>query len=355
MRINNNIIALNSHRQYGINAGNLGRNVERLSSGFRVNRAADDAAGLAISEKMRSQIRGLNQASRNALDGVSLVQTAEGGMQTIQNVLQRMRELAVQAGNDTNAIEDRLALQLEINQLIDEVDQIAQKTEFNEMTLLSGAFSQRIAASGQPFRGIPIYSQAPDFVMVTARTLILQVGANQWQRMHVNIASMTARGLGIHTFRLSDQMMEDLLRGQHSTPGARVAQVEIMEGNIGPAVNGINRILGHQLWYDDAGFNTVGVLSHALASAAISVIHAAVLSVSMARAALGAVQNRLEFKIHNLDNQAENVSAAESRIRDADMAAEMTTFTRNNILFQASTAMLAQANALPQTVLQLLG
>ena len=264
-----------------------------------------------------------------------------------------MRELAVQAGNDTNAIEDRLALQLEINQLIDEIDQIAQTTEFNEMTLLSGAFSQRVAASTNPtFRGVTLDNRD---VTVTARTLILQVGANQWQRMHVNIASMTARGLGVHVLRLTDQMMEDLLRGDYSTPAGRVEQIRLMEANIMEPVNGINRIDGHWLWYDDPGFNRIGVLSHQLASAAISIIHAAVLSVSMARAALGAVQNRLEFKIHNLDNQAENVSAAESRIRDADMAAEMTTFTRNNILFQASTAMLAQANALPQTVLQLLG
>ena len=344
MRINNNIMALNSHRVYGINAGNLGRNVERLSSGFRVNRAADDAAGLAISEKMRSQIRGLNMASRNAMDGISLVQTAEGGMQTIQDILQRMRELAVQAGNDTNQFEDRAALQLEMNQLIDEIDQIAQSTEFNEMVLLSGAFSRSVIQGSGTFRvpaGETLDGRA---VVVTARTLTLQVGANQWQRMHVNIASMTARGLGVNYLRLADDVLDGLLRGTNATPDARRTAIDRMFDNNVTVAGGQTTITG-----------AIGVLDHRLASAAIGVISAALLSVSMARAELGAIQNRLEFKIQNLDNQAENIQAAESRIRDADMAQLMTEFTRNNILFQSSTAMLAQANALPQSVLQLLG
>ena len=305
MRINNNIMALNSHRVYGINSGNLGRNVERLSSGFRVNRAADDAAGLAISEKMRSQVRGLNMASRNSLDGVSLVQTAEGGMQTIQNILQRMRELAVQAGNDTNQFEDRAALQLEINQLLDEIDQIANYTEFNEMTLLSGRFA------------------ATDGVGDNAGPMVLQVGANMGQAMDFNIERMDAEGLGL----LGDNDFDLDLRVEDPLADRDTPMVDLEDG----------------------------IMNHQLASAAISVISAALLDVSMARAALGAIQNRLEFKIQNLDNQAENLQAAESRIRDADMAREMTTFTRNNILFQSSTAMLAQANALPQTVLQLIG
>ena len=311
MRINNNIMALNSHRVYGINANNLGRDVERLSSGFRVNRAADDAAGLAISEKMRAQIRGLNMASRNSLDGISLVQTAEGGMQTIQDILQRMRELAIQAGNDTNQFEDRAALQLEVNQLIEEIDQIADTTEFNEMTLLSGRFG------------------ADGGVGPSAGPLILQVGANMQQAMYFHINSMNASGLALL--------------------------------GVGPALpDGTARhslVLDDPLTHRDRDFTAqpAGIMTHQLASAAITIISDALLSVSMARAALGAIQNRLEFKIQNLDNQAENLQAAESRIRDADMARVMTNFTRNNILFQSSTAMLAQANALPQSVLQLLG
>jgi flagellin len=271
MRINNNITAINSHRQYGINNNNIGKNVEKLSSGFRVNRAGDDAAGLAISEKMRSQIRGLNMASKNSQDAVSLVQTAEGGMQTIQDILQRMRELAVQSASDTNRDSpDREALDAEFQQLKNEINQIADTTEFNEQKLLDG----------------------------TASLLTIQAGANELQTLTIGIASMSAKGIGIE-----DQ----------------------------------------------------NILKQESSSDAIKVLSTAINCVSMARADLGALQNRLEFKIQNLNNQAENISAAESRIRDADMAKMMTEFTKNNILFQASTAMLAQANSLPQSVLQLLG
>ena len=270
MRINNNITALNSHRQYTINNTAIGKNVEKLSSGYRVNRAADDAAGLAISEKMRAQIRGLNMASKNSQDAISLVQVAESGMQTIQDILQRMRELAVQSASDTNVTIDRVALNLEVQQLILEIDQIADTTEFNEMKLLDGNFKDKI----------------------------IQAGANVGQTMSLSISVMNAKGLKV---------------------------------------------------------NTQSVASRTLATIALAQITAALSSVSMQRAKLGAYQNRLEYKIKNLDNAAENLAAAESRIRDADMAKMMTEFTKNNILFQASTAMLAQANALPQGVLQLLG
>ena len=270
MRINNNITAINSHRQYSINNNNIGKNVEKLSSGFRVNRAADDAAGLAISEKMRAQIRGLNMASKNSQDAVSLVQVAEGGMQTIQDILQRMRELAVQSASDTNVSLDRAALNLELKQLIAEVDQIATTSEFNEMKLLDGTFTSKL----------------------------IQAGANKGQTMSISIASMSATKLGAKNLTITTRDM---------------------------------------------------------ATVALATIALALNDVSSQRAKLGAYQNRLEYKIKNLDNAAENISAAESRIRDADMAKMMTEFTKNNILFQASTAMLAQANALPQGVLQLLG
>ena len=312
MRINNNIIALNTHRMYGINAGNLGRNVERLSSGFRVNRAADDAAGLAISEKMRAQIRGLNQASRNSQDGVSLVQTAEGGLQTIQNLLQRIRELAIQSGADTNTDWDRQALQLEVDQLLQEIDQIVDTTEFNTMRLLSGSFSSALGV-GPGGITIPAGTGAP---------LSIQVGANQNQVMQVTIGSMSRYSL----FR-AETVTADPLRNPGDYAGGPVA----------------------------FGRGEISVGTGAAARLSIDRIQRALDTVSMMRAELGAYQNRLEFKIHNLDNQAENLSAAESRIRDADMAQLMTEFTRNNILFQASTAMLSQANALPQAVLQLLG
>ena len=275
MRINNNITAINSHRQYGINTNNIGKNVEKLSSGYRVNRAADDAAGLAISEKMRAQIRGLNMASKNSQDAVSLVQVAEGGMQTIQDILQRMRELSVQSASDTNVSLDRQALHLELRELIDEINQIATTSEFNEMKLLDGTFNGKF----------------------------IQAGANVGQTMSINIASMSASKLGDKSTDLT----------------------------------------------------SLSITTRAMATVALKNIGDALNDVSSQRAKLGAYQNRLEYKIKNLDNSAENISAAESRIRDADMAKMMTEFTKNNILFQASTAMLAQANALPQGVLQLLG
>jgi flagellin len=285
MRINNNIMAVNSHRQYGINAGRLGTSVERLSSGFRVNRAADDAAGLAISEKMRTQIRGLNQASRNAQDGISLVQTAEGAMQSAHSIMQRMRELAVQSANGTNDGDggiDRNALQLEFKNLIDELGDIERTVKFNNMTVFG--------AGDTDAKGVD-----------QGLVFTLQSGANMGDTTSFHIGRLNNVG---HV------------------------------GSAAPA--------------------TAAIDTQAAASAAIATLDAAINTLSMARANLGAIQNRLEFKIQNLDNTAENLQAAESRIRDVDMAQQMTAFTRDNILFQASTAMLAQANSLPQGVLQLL-
>jgi len=301
MRINNNITALNSHRQYNINNGKLGKNVEKLSSGFRVNRAADDAAGLAISEKMRAQIRGLNMASKNSQDAISLVQTAEGGMQTIQDILQRVRELAVQSASDTNQDDiDREALDLEVQQLLKEVNQITDTTEFNKMRLMDGTYQ------AEP----PLTFVNKEGDSVTGEPLTIQAGANEGQVMTITIRQLTLEGLQLT--KITD------------------ADAKVIDGQI-------------------------SVTTRETAAYTISKIENALNTVSMQRAALGAFQNRLEFKVQNLNNQAENVAAAESRIRDADMAAMMTEFTKNNILFQSSTAMLAQANALPQSVLQLLG
>ena len=308
MRITNNITALNSHRQYGINVNKLGKNVEKLSSGYRVNRAADDAAGLAISEKMRAQIRGLNMASKNSQDAISLVQTAEGGLQTIQNILQRVRELAVQAASDTNTKEDRIQIQREVNALVAEVDQIVRTTQFNTMTLLDGRY--------QPADG--------------KSQFVIQAGANMGETMTISIGPMSAYALKL--------VNSPAVPGTGEVSGILVVDLSGIDGN----PTAIAALSG-------------GVTTQSEASAALGVVDLALTSISNLRAELGAYQNRLEFKIHNLDNQAENLAAAESRIRDTDMAKMMTEFTKNNILFQASTAMLAQANALPQAMLQLLG
>ncbi len=272
MRIQNNLMAVNTHRQYGINNNAVSKSAEKLASGYRINRAGDDAAGLAISEKMRAQVRGLNMASKNSQDAISLVQTAEGALQEIHSILQRMNELAVQSSSGTNDdTVDRKALNSEFVQLRTEIDDIASQTEFNDMKLLN-------AGTG-------------------VSTFTIQVGAKNGDTLNINISGMSATGLLI-----------------------------------------------------DA--NTVDTA--AAAQTSITKIRTAVNKVSDQRADLGALQNRLEHKIANLDISAENTQAAESRIRDVDIAKEMTAFTKNNILSQAATAMLAQANAAPQNVLSLL-
>lgn len=270
MIINNNIPALNTHRQMGINQNAMQKSMEKLSSGLRINRAGDDAAGLAISEKMRGQIRGLDQASRNAQDGISLIQTAEGALDETHNILQRIRELSVQSSTDTNTDADRVELQKEVTALLAEVDRIADNTEFNTQKLLNGEYEEKV----------------------------FHIGANEGQVLEVSIGDMTSTALSIDAIDISDQ----------------------------------------------TGANT-----------AIGALDAAIESVSSQRADLGALQNRLEHTISNLDNSSENLSAAESRIRDVDMAKEMMEMTRANILSQASQSMLAQANNTPQSVLQLLG
>ncbi|HHX88067.1 MAG TPA: flagellin [Firmicutes bacterium] len=275
MRINHNLSALNAYRNLVGTDNALNKNLERLSSGLRINRAADDAAGLAISEKMRGQIRGLDQAIRNAQDGISLIQTAEGALTESHNILQRMRELAVQAANDTLAGEDRDAIKEEVTELIAELDRIAETTEFNTKKLLDGSLKQVDDDPG----------------------LVFQIGANATQNMGLSIDSMKAADLGVDSIDLSDQ---------------------------------------------------------AEADDAITTIDGAIGTVSSERAKLGAYQNRLEHTIANLGVASENLTAAESRIRDVDMAEEMMAFTKNQILMQAGTAMLAQANIKPQSVLQLL-
>ncbi|RDI40123.1 flagellin Hag [Falsibacillus pallidus] len=292
MRINHNIQALNAYRNLSQTMSNTSKNLEKLSSGLRINRAADDAAGLAISEKMRSQIRGLDMAERNALDGISLIQTGEGALNETHSILQRMRELSVQASNGTLTDEDRGAIQKEMDQLTFEVDRIADTTQFNQKKLLSGD----PAATGDDLK------------------VSLQIGANESETMEFSLSVMDAVNLGIAT---DDKYNPLATAGEKAVHGVYVSTAED-------------------------------------ASAAITKIDKAIQKVSDERSKLGAIQNRLEHTVTNIQTANENLTSAESRIRDVDMAKEMSEFTKNNILNQAGQAMLAQANQLPQGVLQLL-
>jgi flagellin len=290
MRINHNIAALNTYRQLSTANTGQAKSMEKLSSGLRINRAGDDAAGLAISEKMRAQVKGLDQASRNSQDAISLIQTAEGGLNETHSILQRMRELAVQSSNDTNTADDRTAIQNEVDELAKEITRISSQTEFNTKTLLDGQ---------------------------GAASLDFQIGANKDQQLNLTIAAMDADSLGV--------------AGASSTNAAATSSVAAV------TVSGID-------------VST----SAATATSAIAVIDNAIQLVSDERAKLGANQNRLEHTINNLNTSSENLTAAESRVRDVDMAKEMMEQTKNGILAQAAQAMLAQANQQPQGVLQLL-
>ena len=274
MRINTNISALNAWKNLSITHNHMTKSLEKLSSGYRINRAADDAAGLAISEKMKAQTRGLRQAVRNAQDGISLIQTAEGALNEVHAILQRMRELVVQAGNGIYESDDLQMIQDEIDQLIEEIDGISDRTEFNAKTLLDGNLN-----------------------------INLQIGANAGQVMQIAITEMSAASLQVNAVRITPDESDN-------------------PADIGAQINTI----------DDA-----------------------IKTVSQERSKLGAYQNRLEHTINNLNTAAENLEAAGSRIRDVDMALEMANFTRHQILQAAGTAMLAQANLTPQSILKLLG
>ena len=269
MVVQHNLTAMNANRQLGITTGQQAKSSEKLSSGYKVNRAADDAAGLTISEKMRSQVRGLNKASDNAQDGISAIQVAEGALNETHSILQRMNELATQAANDTNTTVDRKAIQEEINALTSEIDRIQSTTQFNTQNLLDGSFTGKN----------------------------LQVGALKGQKISITISKMNAGKLGVSNVKVS---------------------------------------------------------TFASAGSGMSSIQKAIEKVSTQRSKLGALQNRLEHTVANLDNIAENTQTAESRIRDTDMAEEMVNYSKNNILAQAGQSMLAQANQSTQGVLSLL-
>jgi len=270
MVVQHNLTAMNSNRMLGLTQSTLAKTTEKLSSGYKVNRAADDAAGLAISEKMRRQIRGLTQASANAQDGISCVQTAEGALNEVHDMLQRMNELATKAANDTNTTEDQNYINMEVQALVSEIDRVASTTTFNQQSLLDGSFTGKN----------------------------LQVGAENGQYIEISIDAMTAAGLSV---------------------------------------------------------NAISCSSQGGASSAIETIKGAISTLNSQRSALGAVQNRLEHTIKNLDNVVENTTAAESQIRDTDMATEMVKYSNSNILAQAGQSMLAQSNQSNQGVLSLLG
>ena len=357
MRIQNNITAQNSHRQYGLNNVNIGKNVEKLSSGYRVNRAADDAAGLAISEKMRTQIRGLNMASRNSQDGISLVQTAEGAMQSSHDIMQRMREIAVQSSNGTNddAV-DRAALDLEFQQLASEIKQIEETVKFNDMAIFGKTFTLQSGANS----GDTTLFEVPRIASADGTY------TTEWLERAIERFIETKAPDGVYTEEVIDEMIDAYLLDINpaydlTDPLNRTMALTALNGmGITEGATFDPEAAGVVTWLEANGFVEGGVFEANIATLddaqiALDVLTESINDLSMARAALGAIQNRLEFKIQNLDNSAENLAAAESRIRDVDMAKMMTEFTKNNILFQASTAMLAQANALPQGVLQLLG
>lgn len=284
MIIQHNMASANTNRQLGVTTGQLAKSTEKLSSGYRINRAGDDAAGLSISEKMRGQIRGLQQASTNAQDGISLIQTAEGALQETHSILQRMRELAVQASNATNVTADRQAIAKEVRALTCEISRIGNQTEFNTMKLLSGKLQGKS----------------------------LQIGANGNQSIRLSILDMRPNQLGTNS------------------------------GGVGITDGAVAKIISK------------GTSNYADITATISIINKAITDVSTQRSKLGALQNRLEHTIANADNTAENLQAAESRIRDVDMAKEMVQYSKNNILQQAAQSMLAQANQSTQGVLSLL-
>jgi flagellin len=383
MIINNNMNAMNAHRNMSFNTTNTGKAMEKLSSGLRINRAGDDAAGLAISEKMRGQIRGLDQASRNAQDGISLIQTAEGALNETHSILQRMRELAVQSSNDTNTEADRKELQKEVNQLTEEIDRIANTTEFNTQKLLNGDKKGLSAAETGSFNlqnnsraDITITPTDTDDIDVTGTITITRVN-NEAGEVNFEVsdpagtlitlnaldetaASFTGAGDTITIAGLTDMGVGESITISFNaakaadTDTSKAASLQI-GANSGQNLRvGLEDMRATALGVRNATGDAIDITDAGKATTAITTINNAIESVSAERSKLGAVQNRLEHTINNLNVGAENLQAAESRIRDVDMAKEMMNFTKNNILNQASQAMLAQANQQPQAVLQLL-
>ena len=406
MRINHNISALNTNNQLQKNNSATSSSLAKLSSGLRINSAADDAAGLAISEKMRAQISGLDQAESNANDGISMIQTAEGALSETHSILQRMRELAVQAASDTNTDDDRTEIQQEIDQLTEEITRISTDTEFNTQKLLDG--SMQVVTSGGTDATDVLYASASSSVANGTYTVAIsetKATSNTTGGTWTTTATSSTMKAGTYTLTATDAdsyTVTDANGNDVSTPfvegavtlaGATAGNTTTLTVSLSGAVtaepgiknivlsadattasvatltiaqsksatfqiganSGQNTTLSISAMSANAlGVDDIKLTSQSLADTAISTIDKAITAVSSQRAALGAAQNRLEHTINNLSTSSENLSAAESQIRDVDMAEEMTEYTKNNILSQAAQAMLAQANQQPQNVLQLL-
>ncbi|MGE5484575.1 MAG: flagellin [Ignavibacteriales bacterium] len=368
MRINHNISALNAWKNLSATDTSMSKSLEKLSSGLRISKAADDAAGLAISEKMRGQIRGLSMAQRNAQDAISLVQTAEGALNETHSILQRMRELAVQSASDSLTDSDRAQLQAEVSQLIEEINRIGDTTQFNTMDLLKGTLGSSYSTAGtltaaDGFAAFDVNGAAAgDYVVTTAVGSSAQVaisiedegGNTQVVEVDIPTAGTTAtldfNHLGIKV-TVNDALLTTSADGVGDT-------ITVVAGAASFQI-GANASQSLSVSIDDMRANAlqvdvVNIGTRAGANTAITTIDNAINTVSSQRAELGAVQNRLEYTIANLGAANENLTAAESRIRDVDMAIEMANFTKTQILLQSGTAMLAQANQKPQAILQLL-
>lgn len=395
MIINHNMNAMNAHRQMTGNTANAGKSMEKLSSGLRINRAGDDAAGLAISEKMRGQIRGLDQAGRNSQDSISMIQTAEGALNETHSILQRMRELAVQSSNDTNNDADRKSIQDEVNQLANEVDRIGNTTEFNTKKLLNGdvvgvnaekkgtyALNNNTSltnlavagASSTKIGSLSVVNGAvtitrltestatigsykivgADGTDITAGVSVSAGGFNFASGKLASGASISITGT-LANMKAGESFTIVLNKHEAATTDTSKAITAQIGANSGQTMQiGIEDMRAKALGIKDASGNAIKVDNKYAANSAVSTIQNAIEKVSSQRSKLGAYQNRLEHTINNLGTASENLQASESRIRDVDMAKEMMNFSKNNILSQAAQSMLAQANQQPQGVLQLL-
>jgi flagellin len=393
MRINHNIAALNTYRQLNTASTAQGKSMEKLSSGLRINKAGDDAAGLAISEKMRGQIRGLDMASKNSQDGISLLQTAEGALNETHDILQRMRELAVQSSNDTNTESDRKELQKEVNQLTQEIDRIANTTEFNTQKLLDGS---KIGLKDKVEGTLTLQNNSSatvtaamgtstDGITKSGTITITRISEENGDENDFSISDPNGLGAVALDSTLAELTSTSITDGA-ATPAAdkidltglsgmkagesitiSLGKMEVEETDVKDAFSfqigantgqnmlvGINSMKADDLGVTDGSGKGIDITSAENATAAITSINTAIEKVSGERSKLGAFQNRLEHTINNLNTSSENLTAAESRVRDVDMAKEMMNQTKNSILSQAAQAMLAQSNQMPQGVLQLL-
>ena len=359
LRINQNIEATNAYRNLSVTQNQLSKSMEKLSSGFRINRAADDAAGLAISEGLRSQVGGLKVAARNAQDGISVVQTAEGALTEVHSILQRVRDLAVQGANDSNNSEARANIKTESDSLISELGRIAQSTNFNGTKLLNGAgtLTFQVGADGDTNSAIAVDLSSADVTGVadalktTTQSYAYTAPSGSAAAIEIDgeaISLADGTTLAAAVTQINSELETAGSSARVAADGTRM--VVSTAGTTAAAVTGGTALTAPTA----AATSNLSFSSHAESQASINAVDAQISAVSTARAELGAYQNRFEHTIKNINVAVENLSASESRIRDTDMASEMVSFTRAQILSQAGTAMLAQANQIPQGVLSLL-